>query len=295
MNRFFAKHPAILMLLTALLSGCAGGGDINEWRNFSHADTNRQYHLYVPDGLLATNDLLPMVINLHGSTPAPSWIPTFGSFFQQVITGMPTHAAQHDYVVVHPQGRLLGDTQYWVTSDASDTGFINALVTFLTAELPIDPDRVFLTGFSSGGILTWKLACEHSERYAAIAPVAANRRAAMDCPGSRPVPVMGFHGTEDPTVAYSGGRYAMESWAAEHGCQQQEVFFQEADSTCERWHDCNNNSEMLFCSSEGAGHTWPSGPGSIVISAAGYGKTSYTLDATDRIWAFFDRVSTAVE
>lgn len=295
-----SKTTKTITLLLALgnLAGCAADGDINEWRRFSQpaqeqkaaqpGTLRRDYHLYVPDGLLATNEPAALVINLHGATPAPAFARTFGSYMQQIISGMPIHAADHGYIVAHPQGRLHGDSQYWVTRDNIDTGFINGLVDELSEELPVDPQRVFLTGFSSGGMLAWKLACEYSHRYAAIAPVAADRRAAPTCDSARPIPALGFHGTADPTVAYDGGISAMETWAAEHSCSDKVVFLDKDDTYCERWTGCNSGSDIRFCTSVDAGHTWPSGPGSIFISAAGYGKTSYTIDATDMIWSFFN-------
>lgn len=278
---------SLIFLSLIVLSGCGPDGDINEWRRLSQATEERHYHLYVPTGTLERNEPVALIINMHGATPSPSFLPIFASFFQQVITGMPVHAAKNNYIVVHPQSRRLGDTQFWDTSDNVDVEFINGLVDHLISTLPIDPAKVFLTGFSSGGRLSWKLACEHSDRYAAIAAVAADRRAATACPTARSVPVIAFHGTDDPTVGYAGGLDSIETWAEEHQCQQREIIFQKADSTCERWSGCNDESEMQFCSSEKAGHTWPSGPGSFVISAAGYGRTTYTIDATDLIWNFF--------
>lgn len=293
-------HSHILNLATVVvaifLSGCAADGDISEWRSYPQQSypqqpEDRAYHLFVPDGVLASDQLVPLVINMHGATPAIASINTFASFFQQVISGMPQHAANNNYISVHPQGRTYEETQFWVTSDERDADFINGLVDDLIETLPVDPQRIFLTGFSSGGIMAWKLACEHSDRYAAIAAVAANRRAAEDCPDARAVPVIAFHGTDDQTVGYDGGITALETWAEEHDCQAREVVFQENDSTCERWSECNQGSEMRFCTSEEAGHTWPSGPGSFVISAAGYGRTSYSIDATDLMWSFFEAVS----
>lgn len=289
----FTVKTFFLATLLSCLAGCAADGDINEWRRFSQPGAERDYHLYVPDKVLENGEPVALVINLHGATPAPAFARTFGSYMQQVITGMPIHAADHGYIVAHPQGRLHGDIQFWVTSDEMDTYFINGLVDELAANLPVDPDRIFLTGFSSGGMLAWKLVCEYSDRYAAIAPVAADRRAVPQCPDAQPVPVIAFHGTEDPTVSYNGGYNAVQTWADEHQCNSREVFLEKDETRCERWSGCNADSDMRFCTSTGAGHTWPSGPGSIFISAAGYGKTSYTIDATDMIWNFFDSVVTA--
>lgn len=269
------------------LAGCMADGDINEWRHYPQNNLQRDYHLYVPNGLLADDESVPLVINLHGATPSPDFTPTFGSYFQQIISGMPVHAANNHYIVAHPQSRQHGNTQYWVTSDNIDTDYINGLAQHLVDTLPIDPDKVYLTGFSSGGILSWKLACEYGERYAGIAPVAADRRAVPECPTASPVPVISFHGTDDPTVEFSGGLRAIEKWAEENQCAHRQDVFQKDDSTCENWTQCNGDSNMMFCRSERTGHTWPSGPGSIFISAAGYGRTTYSIDATDLIWRFF--------
>lgn len=278
---------SLIFLSLIMLSGCGPEGDISEWRRFSQATDERHYHLFVPTGTLERNEPVALIINMHGATPSPGFLPTFGSFFQQIISGMPVHAAKNNYIVVHPQSRQVDGKQFWDTSDNVDVDFINGLVDHLISTLPVDPSRVFLSGFSSGGRLSWKLACEHGGRYAAIAVVAADRRAATACPSAKSVPVIAFHGTDDPTVSYAGGIESVESWAEEHQCQQREIIFQKADSACERWSGCNGETEMQFCGSEKAGHTWPSGPGSFVISAAGYGRTTYTINATDRLWDFF--------
>ncbi len=74
--------------------------------------------------------------------------------------------------------------------DLDDVGFILALVDELVASYSIDPDRVYLTGFSNGGLLAYRLACE-SDRFAAIAPVGATlvggvRRACADLRARHP-------------------------------------------------------------------------------------------------------------
>ncbi|MCG8668154.1 MAG: hypothetical protein MI867_01980 [Pseudomonadales bacterium] len=289
MEAYIQGFSCLLILTT--LTGCIANGAIDEWRTYAQSPEERAYHLFVPENILENEELVPLVINMHGATPSPPATKTFGSAFQKIITGMPVHSANNGYIVVHPQARNIGGTQYWVTSDNLDVDFINGIVEALSNELPIDPRRIYLTGFSSGGILSWKLACEYSDRYAAIAPVAADRRAATECPNARSVPVLSFHGTADSTVGFEGGINSVTSWAEEHQCQTKEIVFSEKDSTCERWSNCDDGSEMQFCSSQEAGHTWPSGPGSFVISAAGYGRTSYTLDATDLIWKFFANVA----
>src|SRR5262245_18435976 len=84
-------------------------------------------------------------------------------------------------------------------------GFISTLISTLVAERNVAPARVYATGISNGGIMVYRLACELSDKVAAIAPVAA---ALMfdSCRPKRPVSVMMFHGSEDKAVPSEGGR-----------------------------------------------------------------------------------------
>ena len=91
-------------------------------------------------------------------------------------------------------------------SDVDDIGFLNSLIDFLGNEYNIDLDRVYSTGFSNGGYMSYTLACELSDKIAAIASVTGSMyiNQPILCNPERPIPVMQIHGTMDLTVPYIG-------------------------------------------------------------------------------------------
>ncbi len=105
-------------------------------------------------------------------------------------------------VVVYPNG--IDET--WnvsSTTGTDDVGFISALIDTVDYQYSIDLNRVFATGMSMGGFMSYRLACELSERIAAIASV-TGLQAFYPCNPNRPVPILQFHGTADPVVPYAG-------------------------------------------------------------------------------------------
>jgi polyhydroxybutyrate depolymerase len=85
-----------------------------------------------------------------------------------------------------------------------DVAFTRGMLDRLEADLCVDPRRVFATGMSNGGFMSHRLACEMSDRIAAVAPVSGVNTLAT-CTPTRAVSVLDFHGTADPTVPYAGG------------------------------------------------------------------------------------------
>src|SRR5690606_4407811 len=79
-----------------------------------------------------------------------------------------------------------------------------AMIADLKERYPIDEKRIYATGFSNGAQFSYRLACELSDVLAAVAPVNGQGILA-DCNPSRPIPILSFHGSEDPCLPYEGG------------------------------------------------------------------------------------------
>lgn len=94
-----------------------------------------------------------------------------------------------------------------VREGVDDVAFLLALIDHLAATGAVDPARVFVTGISNGGIMTFRLLCESADRFAGAATVVASLgvEVAGDCVPSRPVPLLMLNGTADPLVRYEGG------------------------------------------------------------------------------------------
>ena len=173
----------------------------------------REARVHVP--VVETDAPRPLVIAFHG----------YGGGFWDLesAAGLSDAADAHGFVVAYPQG--VGEGPTWDLQGDSDTAFVIALIDELVASQCIDPTRVFATGFSMGGGMTNVLACRLADRFAAVAPVAANHGETWGgtCAPSRPVPIMAFHGTLDTFLPYEGGDSpfpdrpvtGVEDWMAE--------------------------------------------------------------------------------
>jgi polyhydroxybutyrate depolymerase len=254
--------------------------------------------VHVPTGYDATRPTM-LVLNFHG----------FSSDAEQeaLLTKMSDAADARGVLVVYPYGlfsswnagQCCGDA--W-TNSVDDLGFVRDLVAKLESDYCVDPRRVFATGMSNGGFLSHRLGCEASDLFAAIAPVAGVLGIpAAECKPGRAVPVMHFHGTDDPLVPYDGGmpltKWAsggmldfpsvndtLAVWRALDGCTDEaDVSYQHGDATCVRWSTCTAGAAVVRCTIDGGGHTWPGGMDVPLL-----GKTSHDLDATNAMLDFFD-------
>jgi polyhydroxybutyrate depolymerase len=194
-------------------------------------------------------------------------------------------------------GDCCGDA--W-TNSVDDVQFTKDLLALIEGQYCIDPKRIYATGFSNGGFMSHRLACEMADTFAAVAPVSGVLGIPPDkCNPSRAVPVLHFHGTADPIVPYNGGtpispvnfggpvtfRSVAETiliWRQKDDCLGAgDVIFQQGDATCLAYGPCAGGADLALCSIQNGGHTWPGG---VPIPL---GNTSTSISASDTMAAFF--------
>ncbi len=188
--------PLLGLLAALMLAGQAGA------TTMEFGGRERRFEMYVPP---AAPRPLPVVLVLHGGTSTSGQIRRY--------TGFDALASREGILAVYPQGvrgqwndgRPEIGTLYPQVTTADDVGFLLALVDDLVGHGLADPHRVYVAGISNGGMMALKLACEHPERIAAAAVVAANQPSNLACSPRQPVPVVFFHGTKDPFVPFDGG------------------------------------------------------------------------------------------
>jgi len=244
-------------------------------------DGERSFRVHVPasyDPRIPT----PVVLNFHGLTS--------NGFQQEFFSGMIGKSNEAGFIAVHPEGignswnAGVGCCGSALSMNIDDVGFTGAMLDELEAQLCVNTQRVYATGMSNGGYMSHRIGCQLSNRIAAIAPV-AGVNAVSGCAPSRPVPVMHFHGTGDTTVSYDWVAGTMSGWVTRNGCDAtSEVTFENGDSVCETWSGCDGGVDVVLCSVDGGGHTWPGG---AVIPSLG--KTTMDLIANDAMWDFFQR------
>lgn len=259
---------------------------------FEHNGINRTYILYLPQS--ATVEAMPLMLALHGFTQNGQTMMTLSNFNAL--------AEAHQFVVAYPYGV---NTSWNVGvaggSGADDVGFLLALIDTIATKANIDQSRVYASGFSNGGFMSYRLACEASDRIAAIAPVAGTMVNATynACFPIRPMPLMHIHGTNDFVVPYNGNSsfksvdVSVEYWNNWNNCPDEPQVFQYPDlvadnSTVEAYVYglCNEGVEVRVLKINNGGHTWPGNSAS-----GGIGITNMDISASAEIWDFVSRFS----
>jgi polyhydroxybutyrate depolymerase len=203
---------------------------------------------------------------------------------------MSNKADSAGFIAAYPEG--LGNPQTWrfgsLAEGKADLEFIRELVTSLEAQVSIDQRRIYVTWISNGAEMSYRLACDAADLFAAFAPVSGAYQKYGDCNPSRPVPAVAFHGTDDKLLPYNGipplflpVRDWAAEWAARNGCSAgPAATFQKGDVTGETWSDCWQGADVVLYTIQGKGHSWP---GSNMPAAI----TTRDIDATDAMWHFF--------
>ena len=257
---------------------------------FTFEGLNRTYRLYVPSGY-NSQQAVPLLLNLHGYGSNNIEQEQYGDFRPIADTAV--------FLVVHPNGTLdFNNTMHWNTfgtSNVNDVGFLSALIDTLAQHYNIDLSRVYSTGMSNGGFMSYSLSCALSQKIAAIASVTGTMTTAnfMTCLPSRPIPMMHIHGTADATVPYNGNAFfvpvvnIVDYWIDHNNCQTTAEFQQLPDinpndgCTAERYvypmGDAGTSVEHYKII--GGGHSWPGAPININI-------TNMDFSASEVIWQF---------
>ncbi len=254
-----------------------------------HDGITRDYILHLPTGYDASQSY-PFVYNLHGFTSNAEQ--------QQFYSGMDITSDANGFIVCYPNGVDNSWNVGWTFgSNADDVDFLLTLVDALAEDYNINYNRLYSCGMSNGGFMSYKLACEVSDKFAAIASVTGSivPSELEACDPIRKIPVMQIHGTADPTVAYNGSSIGapiedvVNFWAENNVCNLMPETIQIEDinssdqCTAERiqYTDCDKDTEVVFYKIEGGEHTWPG-------AAITIGVTNQDFNASQEIWNFFD-------
>jgi polyhydroxybutyrate depolymerase len=270
----------------------------------------RSYRLYVPAHVASP---APVVFVLHGGGGSGSNI--------ELITkhGFNRIADRDGAIVVYPDGvgRNWNDGRSDVNSPAfkehvDDVAFLKALVEVVTASHPVDRGRVYATGMSNGGFMSYRLACDAAGTFRAVVAVVAGLSADLgpQCRPARPVSVAVMNGTEDPLVPWAGGAVSAmgikrgETWSARRtydrwieldACKtridEPERNVAPEDGTTVVVHraiDCAAGSQVRLYEIRGGGHNWPGGATYLGVGLVG--RVSSEFDGNEEIWRFFNGV-----
>lgn len=261
-----AGPPVMLAAAEAMPAGTAGAVDVG----------GRPVQLHVPPSYDPAAPA-PLLVVLHG----------FGSDPERVdaLLGLRAEALARGVLYALPEGTEGPDgRRFWNASDAccgvdragvDDSAYLAQVIRTLAATYAVDPARVAVVGYSNGGFMAYRTACDHAD-LVSVAVSLAGAMPADDgaCRPSRPVTVVQAHGTEDPVIRPGGGRReghaypaAAESaaaWARLDGCaagpavtparRDLDSAVRGAETTVTTWAGCAGGATVELWSIAGADH-----------------------------------------
>ncbi len=241
------------------------------------------YRLWVPSSYRQHRPT-PLVLLFYGFGSNPA------DFSMQ--TGFPTQGSARGDLVAVPQNQP-GETEWQFSGSGTDATFVNALVHQIKASYCVDPRRVFATGFSAGAAFTIFYGCSHQGQIRAIATVAVEFQ--LGC--TRPMPILAFHGTDDPAVRYQNGAVGvslpgvkvrgtmrnMGDWARLDHCRSNPNTTRLASQVSRsRWPRCLPGTSVTLYTVIGGGHDWPG-----ENPKYGFGLTTQQISANALILRYF--------
>ncbi len=225
-------------------------------------DRKRSFLLYVPSGL-TYEQAVPVVFAFHGYTLTPK--------IMQEDTGLNKIADRSGFIVIYPAGVgaswNAGETGpgFAIASDIDDSGFIEEILSYLKSIVNIDPKRIYAVGFSLGGALVYRLACDMSDTFAAVASVSGPMMGYSACEPTRAVSVMHIHGLADLWVPFSGGgefetppvEEGIATWVALNSCTDSSREDEPNRITQTTYSSCRDGTVVELITMGGVFHIWP--------------------------------------
>mgnify|MGYP001158280005 FL=1 len=230
----------------------------------SHDGLSRQFIMYVP--INYNSDIeYPLMINFHG----------FGGTASDFVetADMRSLAENENFIIVYPQGTLLGGFPHWNSSAPSsdnkssvdDIGFVEKMIENISSTYSINEKRVYAAGYSNGGFLSYYLAC-NSKKFAAIGSVAGTMidDSYQNCNAQVPTAMINIHGTNDEVVLYNGDSYASTSiadvvnwWKNFNSCFNEDIITNQNGSIEQQiYYDDSGNAYVQHIKINNGGHYW---------------------------------------
>lgn len=269
-----------------------------------HNGLKRKYRVHVPTHY-DTKTPAALVVALHGGGGNMD--------YQAQHYGLIEKSDSAGFVVVFPNGYSKLKSGQFATWNAGnccgsardekidDVGFIREVVARLRRQLNIDAQRIYATGMSNGGMMAYRLACEASDVFKAVAAVAGTDNS-MNCTPKNPVSILHIHAKDDDHVLFNGGAGpgaadkskvtdfvsvpdTISKWRSLDACipHTPRKVLEKPGAYCEQYAPCQDHSRVQLCVTESGGHSWP---GSQSIRNK---SPSQAISANDLMWDFFNQ------
>ena len=209
---------------------------------------------------------------------------------------------ENNFILIHPQGAplntvLTSSSSHWnsggwtIGSTVDDVDFIDTIIKLVSQKYNLNQDRIYSTGMSNGGFMSYHLACNLSSKIAAVASVTGSmsKETYEDCNPAHPTSILQVHGTIDATVPFDGNSAlgmrsindVMDYWKLYDACDIEPIsivtdyFDIEISVQHDTYLNCLNDVQVELYKIEGMGHRWPN-------------KGRYGISATEIIWEFIN-------
>jgi len=310
-----SRHWSLAVLLFSGLAAASSvafaNGARSEGETIDFGGRQRTFVVHVP-AQVSPRAAPALMISLHGRGGTGR--------SQERTSGFSELADRAGFIVAYPEGieRSWNDgrglSSFAAQRDAvDDVGFILAVIDRLVATRGVDPERVYLSGYSNGGLMAMRIACERPDKIAGIGIVARTltRDLAARCTKGRAVPAMFVVGTDDPLVPFAGGQQRIGAtervnvlggeetalaWAHRNGIsenpQRSEIVDANRDDKTQGGYrlDYTGRSartRVAMIAVTGGGHTWPGGY--VGLPKRVVGRTSQDFSAARTMWSFLAR------
>lgn len=280
-------------------------GDYNYSLNLD--GNNRKYKVHIPKSY-NKNFKIPLVLAFHGGGGNNEMMSN-DEYYHLI-----SKSEEAGFIIVFPNGASQlssGKLATWNAgnccgyardSNSDDVGFTGEIIKDMEAEFNIDQKRVFALGFSNGGMFAYRLACEMSDTFRAIASVSGTDNY-DNCYPKNPVSILHIHAKDDGHVLFNGGAGAqafrdktkvtefvsvadtVSKWVSRNNCNPVSKRVLDKEGVyCDVYSECENGVCVEVCVTETGGHSWPGGKKSREQAD----NPTNIFSATDQIWEFFN-------
>ena len=268
-----------LSVIASLLLAVSTQAVAQTWEEVKVGATTRKTLTYVPKNV---EESPALVISLHGFNQDPN--------YQMKQTAWNDLADSEHFIVTYPQG----NGNAWDISGNGDIQFIEQIMSDMELKHNVDKNRIYVSGFSMGGMMTYHCMAKLADKVAAFGPVSGIPVDYRNPSSTRKVPIMHIHGTGDDVVKWGGdpthpaGGYGrideyVKKWAAFDGCDVDNPKVVRpypanntaANATRTIYTNVNDNVEVNLIAIDGKGHWHSNEPNGV--------------HSTKELWAFFKR------
>jgi polyhydroxybutyrate depolymerase len=291
--------------------------------NWNKPRSDRTYWLHIPPSYDGSTDV-PLVLILHGagafsfSSDVLYWFKVGLNFFKsswvEGYTEFSKKADEEGFIAIYPNAKFDFFSFKWQYNYGfvpgknpflvDDIGYFRALINYMIKNYRINSSRIYVTGISDGGVMTYSVGAYLSDIVAAIAPVAGtiggnysliwkNKYYQIPIP-KNPVSVVAFHGTADSLAPYDGGgpyndasvNQSIAFWVQHNGCNPIPIISETGKINQTTYTNGTDGTEVMLYTTVGGEHWWPGnplqkGPFRLIDSIR-------EISATDIIWEFFE-------